>query len=232
MSLDALLGNVKSDGVDVELGGGLNVKAPLSATYNPASKVIDVELDTDALGGGLPAPTNEGDVLTVISGSWQGAPIPDPTVMFIASVRGGAGDSTNVSGGAFVELTGTFDYATDGSPSPLFIDGAGTCKLKNGGSDPIRVLATFSYCCDRDASSGGFELDVAIDKEGDVIGETSAVDMMAVDVPNNKIGYVSVQRWVILTAGQSIKPCVRIPSGTYGGSVTTLHASLSVSGFF
>jgi hypothetical protein len=40
--LDALLGRVQSDGVELELGAGLNFKSPLSAVPNPATLMIDV----------------------------------------------------------------------------------------------------------------------------------------------------------------------------------------------
>lgn len=48
-ALDAVLGKVQNDGVEVELMGGLNFKPPLSATPNPVTKVIDIE--TDGTGG-------------------------------------------------------------------------------------------------------------------------------------------------------------------------------------
>ncbi len=48
-ALDALLGRVESDGVAIELGGGLNFKAPLSARLNPTTRVIDVESNTEAV---------------------------------------------------------------------------------------------------------------------------------------------------------------------------------------
>lgn len=43
-TLDATLGNVSSDGVDVELAGGLNFKSGLKATFNPSTEVIDIEM--------------------------------------------------------------------------------------------------------------------------------------------------------------------------------------------
>ncbi len=51
-SLDAALGSVSSDGVDVELGGGLNFTGGLRADFNPASKVIDVTPSAPLGGGG------------------------------------------------------------------------------------------------------------------------------------------------------------------------------------
>jgi hypothetical protein len=51
-SLDATLGVLSSDGVEVELSGGINFVPPLLATKNETTDMIDVTLEEGAIGGG------------------------------------------------------------------------------------------------------------------------------------------------------------------------------------
>ncbi len=79
-ALDALLGNIFNDGEEVELGGGLNFKPPLSATYNEATNTIDIETEGGGGGGltpgGSPGPgkivTADGSNVPIWSGALTG----------------------------------------------------------------------------------------------------------------------------------------------------------------
>lgn len=115
-ALDALLGKVSQDGIDLELQGGLNFKLPLSVTVNPVTEVIDVEMTGefpyDNTESGLVAETMQ-DAIDELAG--------------LTAVGGGA------SGFRYTFDTSTtdsdpgagkfrFDNATIGSVANIYVD--------------------------------------------------------------------------------------------------------------
>lgn len=82
--LDAILGAVFSRGVSIPLGGGLNFTAPLTATKNPTTGVIDVV---------LPSASVDPDLLAVVDASGLAVPLVLRTT-YAAGAAGTADDVT------------------------------------------------------------------------------------------------------------------------------------------
>jgi hypothetical protein len=76
-ALDALLGTISHDDVELELGSGLNFKGGVELTRNADTGKIDIEVTSE--GSGLPPVTtaDNGDTMKVVGGVWTKVPSVD-----------------------------------------------------------------------------------------------------------------------------------------------------------
>lgn len=122
--LDALLGAVFDSGNSIPLGGGLNFAAPLTATKNPTTGVVDVTLPDASIGP---------DSLAVVSADGFAAPL----VLHKTYSAGVAGTADDVT----ILLLAPFDFLIlDAWVRTSTAVGASTVTLRTaagGGGSPL-----------------------------------------------------------------------------------------------
>jgi hypothetical protein len=146
------------------------------------------------------------------------------------AIRGaGGGDSTNVSGDNYVAVVSTLGTY---SGSTSFTPNIG-CQLvyDSGASAPVTVLATLCITFLGNSTNGPFSLYASIDHQGDTIGgTTSQWEQIVRTGSDNSERSITCQRLFIdLQPGDVITPCIRVPGGVYGGSVSTVNVTFSIS---
>lgn len=211
--------------VGVQNGAGLVPLCPGETTERSSSHGYVGPLNTAlaAGSGSLPEPGAEGNLLRSNGYEWLSATPLNVKGM----LSGGVGDSTNVSGDVFVPVTISLSaYVGSGLLAP---GAEGTLTYDNGAA-PITVLVTLVATITGDSTTGPFTFFASIDHEGDTVGEATSTYQQAIRTgADNSERSVTCQRLLALAPGDVIKPCFRVPGGTYSGSVNQVNLTFSVS---
>lgn len=215
MSLDTVLGAVKADGIELELGP-INVLPPLSATPNADTGDIDLGL----LASSAP---NEGDVLTFTGGQWVPAAASGGGGIAAQSIAAAgfayyAAQATPVTNHSAFFNVNTASFLGD----PLFTRGANG-ELVYAGADPLtlKFIACAALLGDNVSTyTVRMSIDLLRAAVSDAIGVTTpgaGESSSSLPSTSGQPAFFTFSRTIDLLTGDTIQPTVAVTGGTYGG---------------